>query len=308
MSEMSRSLIESMKYLLPESQVKQTIRLQTLPERRLNCVADVLAELPRRIVRKQLERVSAPTVMVCLVETNHLISFTHPNWFTAAFSKKIEPEWLNDDGREIYNYCLDNGLAPHFSELNRTTTDLHWCTIQINWQIAGLDDLLGLRQHPRLSSLFTKQENQAPTHIGTRIDVKKLRQRSESVGEEIEAEQCQRQKQFDQDMDEESAEVALALIPNAVQNIEAAAAKGKCEASIYIGSGGVSHDQIFGDGLNSNGAYRDLKLLNKPTCLASVQARGLSLWAQAQGFAIELRVRGCRTYGARPILELCVSW
>jgi hypothetical protein len=363
MPNVSKELIERMKYLIPHSIVKHQIRLIACPERAENGnAATVIDSIPRKILRTHLPRLddvllsdtiarrvqeanasmkttaqtnsalaadrgtasdrstkSRPDrqlfVQVCTLVQDDLIGFRFPSWRAAKFAREIRPEWLIDDGKRIYEYCLENDLRPTFSRLSDAFVPGRSklaCGLIIRWQGTHFDNLLKLQQHPLFAYLWEPANRPAVESSNTNLHLSQLARQAEKAVATRESIAAACTDEFNRDMDEECANVAHPYITDALEKISEAAAAGRKSAVIFVGSQGRSAFNCFGEKLQAHRSddyfshYSDHKLLDRPKCWDGVIARGLCLWAQDQGLVVDIRI--CEPFPKITQLQLNVSW
>lgn len=344
MSKISRELVNAMKFFVPNSLAKHQFRLYSRPLKSFsNSANEIIQQLPARLVANHLpvnysavpicavieSRVAdlTPSVkssftpvigektlylQLCTLNQDESLGFTFPNWKQAKFSRELSPNWLNQDGQKLYEYCLQNDLRPVFDKLYRNHSGQKACILMIRWQREHFDKLLGLPEHPLFAHRFQEQAK-SPVRLQNDIDIRELQALSTNAQLLHERVTNQVMIKHEQDLDEESDRASLDYIVRAKHKIAETAATGGIEASIFIGSEGVSAFNCFGDSI-SNEIFdttpqeKLYRLFNHPLCHDGIIARGLCRWASGTGLTIRphfLKVVGSQW---QRTLYLNVSW
>ena len=344
MSKVSRELVNEMKFFVPHSLAKHQFRLYSSPLKSFsNTAIEIIQQLPARIVANHLpvnysavsisavieSRVADLTPSVrssftpvtgektlylslCTLNQDQTLGFTFPNWKQAKFSRELSPNWLNPDGQKIYEYCLQNDLRPVFDKLYRDHSGQKACRLMIRWQREHFDKLLGLPEHPLFAHRFQEQAK-SPVRLHNDIDIRELQALSTNAQLLRERVTNQVMIKHEQDLDEESDRASFDYIARAKKKIAETAATGGTEASIFIGSEGVSAFNCFGDSISNEifdtTPQEELyQLFNHPLCHDGIIARGLCRWASGTGLTI--RPRFLKVVGSQwqRTLYLNVSW
>jgi hypothetical protein len=344
MSKISRELVNAMKFFVPHSLAKHQFRLYSRPLKSFPKTAtEIIQQMPALMVANHLpvnysavsisavieRRVADLTPSVkssftpvsgekalylplCTLNQDESLGFTFPNWKQAKFSRELSPNWLNQDGQKLYDYCLQNDLRPVFDKLYRNHSGQKACRLMIRWQREHFDKLLGLPEHPLFAHRY---QEQAPSsvHLHNDINIRQLQALSTNAQRLHERVSQQVMVEHEQDLDEESDRASFDYIVRAKAKLAESAATGDTEACIFIGSEGVAAFNCFGDSISNEifdtTTQEELyKLFNHPLCHDAIIARGLCRWASGSGLTIRpyfLKVVGSQW---QRTLYLSVSW
>lgn len=344
MSKISRELVNAMKFFVPHSLAKHQFRLYSRPLKSFpNSADEIIQQLPALLVANHLpvnysaapisavveRRVATMSTSIgssftpvngektlylplCTLNQGESLGFTFPDWKKAKFSRELSPNWLNEDGHKLYEYCLQNDLRPVFDKLFRNHSGQKACVLMIRWQREHFDKLLGLPGHPLFEHRY-HEVSPPPAPLLDDIDIRELQTLSSNAQLLHERVTAQVMAEHEQDLDEESDVASSDYIARAKVKLGETAATGDTEVCIFIGSEGVAALNCFGNSISNEvvktTAQEELyQLFNHPLCHDGMIARGLCRWASASGLTIRpylMKVVGSQW---QRTLYLYVSW